>query len=279
MNQHVVKSGDTLSAIAKQYYGDTSRAKDIAKANGIENPDRIQVGWTLVLPDLSASAPTSEAPSSQPRGTSKDEGFRVTQSQLEAIMTTTAEVTQYCDAVNACLQRYEINTALRAAHFLAQVAHESGGFRYIEENLNYSAEALKSVFGKYFQDDALASDYARQPQKIANRVYADRMGNGSEVSGDGWRYRGRGLIQLTGKSNYTQYADSRQVDVVQTPDLVATDPILATDVAGWYWESRELNRYADNDDIRTITKRINGGYNGLEDRQGYLNRAKGAFGV
>jgi putative chitinase len=135
------------------------------------------------------------------------------------------------------------------------------------------------VFSNYFQDDAIASDYARQPQKIANRVYANRMGNGSELSGDGWRYRGRGLIQLTGKSNYTQYADARQVDVVQTPDLVATDPILATDVAGWYWKSRDLNRYADNDDIRAITKRINGGYNGLEDRQGYLQRAKGVFGA
>ena len=94
-------------------------------------------------------------------------------------------MTQYCDAVHACLQRYAINTPLRAAHFLAQVAYESGGFRYVEENLNYSASALKSVFGKYFQDDALASDYARQPQKIANRVYANRMGNGNEYSGDG----------------------------------------------------------------------------------------------
>jgi len=135
------------------------------------------------------------------------------------------------------------------------------------------------VFGKYFQDDALALSYARQPQKIANRVYANRMGNGNEYSGDGWRYRGRGLIQLTGRANYTQYADTRQVDVVQTPNPVATDPILATDVAGWYWDSRDLNHYADNDDIRAITKHINGGYNGLEDRQDYLHRAKGAFGV
>jgi len=272
MNQYVVKSGDTLSAIAKHYYGDTSRAKDIAEANGIDNPDLIQAGQTLVLPDFSASSPTSEV-SSQP-----GEGFRVTESQLEAITKTTAEVAQYCEAVNACLQRYEMNTPLRATHFLAQIAHESGGFRYVEENLKYSAQALRSVFSKYFQDDAIASDYARQPQKIANRVYANRMGNGSELSGDGWRYRGRGLIQLTGKSNYTQYADARQVDVVQTPGLVATDPILATDVAGWYWKSRDLNRYADSDDIRAITKRINGGYNGLEDRQGYLQRANSAFG-
>jgi len=279
MNQYVIKAGDTLNAIAKRYYGDTSRAKDIANANGIQNPDLIEAGQMLVLPDFSSLKSTSEAISSPLQPTSQEAVFRVTQSQLEAMMKTTAEVTQYCDAVNACLQRYEINTPLRAAHFLAQVAHESGGFRYVEENLNYSANALKSVFGKYFQDDALASDYARQPQKIANRVYANRMGNDGEHSGDGWRYRGRGLIQLTGKANYTQYADARQVDVVQTPDLVATDPRLATDVAGWYWDSRDLNRYADNDDIRAITKRINGGYNGLEDRQDYLDRAKGAFGV
>ncbi|ETW93959.1 MAG: hypothetical protein ETSY1_36940 [Candidatus Entotheonella factor] len=189
-------------------------------------------------------------------------------------MKTTADVTEYCEAVNACLQRYRINTPLRAAHFLAQIAHESGGFRYVEENLNYSANALKSVFGKYFKDDHLASDYARQPKKIANRVYANRMGNGNERSGDGWRFRGRGLIQLTGKSNYTQYADARQVDVIQTPDRVALDPMLATDVAGWYWDCHTLNRYADNDDIHAITKRINSEYNGVRDRQFYLNRAK-----
>jgi putative chitinase len=279
MKQYVVKSGDTLSAIAKRYYGNASQAKNIAKANGIKNPNQIKMGWKLVLPGLPSAQSSPDVSPSQPPPTSKDAGFRVTESQLAEIMKTTAEVTQYCEAVNACLQRYEINTPLRAAHFLAQIAHESGGFRYVEENLNYSENALKSVFGKYFKDNALASDYARRPQKIANRVYANRMGNGSEGSGDGWRYRGRGLIQLTGKSNYTQYADARQVDVVQTPDLVATEPMLATDVAGWYWDSRALNRYADNDDIRAITKRINGGYNGLKDRQFYLNRAKDALRV
>ncbi len=281
MKQHIVKSGDTLNAIAKRYYGHASRAKDIAKANGIKNPNQIKVGWKLVLPDMSSlelpsdTVPTPAQPAVQDE--SKDEGFRVSASQLADIMKTTAEVTAYCEAVNACLQRYDINTPLRAAHFLAQVAHESGGFRYVEENLNYSAHALKSVFGKYFKDDTLVSNYARHPQKIANRVYANRMGNGSERSGDGWRYRGRGLIQLTGKSNYTQYAEARCVDVVQTPDLVAKDPTLATDVAGWYWDSRTLNRYADNDDLRAITKRINGGYHGLKDRQFYLNRAKNAL--
>ncbi len=279
MNQHIVRSGDTLNEIAKRYYGNVSRAKDIAKANGIKNPSHIKVGWKLVLPALSSLELASDGPPAPPPRTSKDKGFQVAESQLAAIMKTTAEVTEYCEAINACFQRYEVNTPLRAAHFLAQIAHESGGFRYVEENLNYSANALKSVFGKYFKDDTLASDYARRPQKIANRVYANRMGNGSERSGDGWRYRGRGLIQLTGKSNYIEYADARQVDVIQTPDLVAGDPMLATDVAGWYWDRRDLNRYADNDDLRAITKRINGGYNGLKDRQFYLNRAKEAFRV
>ncbi|ETX02826.1 LysM peptidoglycan-binding domain-containing protein [Candidatus Entotheonella palauensis] len=283
MKQHVVQSGDTLNTIAKQYYVDVRRAKDIARANGIKNPNQIKVGWRLVLPNVSPpqtiSATSPAKPKPQPASKHKTEGIRITESQLAEIMKTTAEMTQYCEAVNTCLQHYNINTPLRAAHFLAQIAHESGGFRYLEENLNYSANALKSMFGKYFKDDRLASDYARQPHKIANRVYANRMGNGNERSGDGWRYRGRGLIQLTGKTYYSQYADDRQVDVVQTPNLVASDPMLATDVAGWYWDSRALNQYADNDDMRAITKRINGGHHGLKDRQFYLNRAKNALGV
>jgi putative chitinase len=279
MRQYIVKSGDTLSAIAKRCYGNASRAKAIAKANGIKNPNQIKVGWKLMLSDLSSLEPASEVSPVQLPATSKDKSFRVAESQLAEIMKTTAEMTEYCEAVNACLQRYMINTPLRAAHFLAQIAHESGGFRYVEENLNYSAHALKSVFGKYFKDATLVSNYAQRPHKIANRVYANRMGNGSERSGDGWRYRGRGLIQLTGKANYTQYADARQIDVIATPELVSEDAMFATDVAGWYWDNRGLNRYADNDDIRAITKRINGGGNGIKDCQFYLHRAKVAFQV
>ena len=277
MQKYMVQPGDTLNTIAMAYYGHANRAKDIAKANGIKNPRRIKAGWKLVLPDISPALSTSEASSPFSPRTATDAGFRITESQLAEIMNATTEVVQYCEAVNACLQRYEINTPLRAAHFLAQVAHESGGLRCVEENLDYGENALKSVYGKYFKDNSLASHYAGRPQKIANRVYAHRMGNGGERSGDGWRYRGRGLIPLTGKANYADYADDRHVDVVQDPDQVAENPMLATDVAGWYWNSQTLNRLADNDDIRAITKRICGACEGLKDRLFYLKRAKNAL--
>ena len=277
MQKYMVQPGDTLNTIAKAYYGHANRAKDIARANGIRNPRHIKAGWKLVLPDISPALSTSEASPSSSLRDASDEGFRVTESQLADIMKTTADVMHYCEAVNACLQRYTINTPLRAAHFLAQVAHESGGLRSVEENLAYGENDLKAVYSQYFKDDSLTSGYAGRPQKIANRVYANRLGNGGEHSGDGWRYRGRGLIPLTGKANYIDYADARHVDVVKDPDQVAVSPMLATDVAGWYWDSRALNRFADNDDIRAITKRIHGGCEGLKEREFYLQRAKDAL--
>lgn len=178
--------------------------------------------------------------------------------------------------LNEAFLRYEINTPLRQAHFIAQIAHESGSFRYREENLNYSAEALKRVFGKYFRDPGMAELYARSPEKIANRVYANRLGNGPEPSGDGWKFRGRGLIQLTGKSNYTAYSEDCNIDLIENPDMVSD--YLCTDVAGWFWDSRNLNPLADSDDIEKITRKINGGLNGLEDRKVFLTRAKTVLG-
>ena len=140
--------------------------------------------------------------------------------------------------IDGITDTFQINSELRLAHFLAQAAHESGGFRLVQENLNYSADGLKAIFGKYFPGN-LNESYARQPQKIANRVYASRMGNGSEASGEGWNYHGRGYIQLTGKSNYQAFSTAIGNDCVANPDLVATTYPLAS--AAWFFSTRNLN--------------------------------------
>lgn len=186
---------------------------------------------------------------------------------------------KYLDALNEEMQKAEINTPLRVAHFIAQLAHESGNFRYHTENLNYSAKALRAVFGKYFPTNDEAEAYERQPEKIANRVYADRMGNGDEASGEGWKYRGRGLIQLTGKDNYTRCSAALDLDLVNEPEQVAENPNIAVAAAAWFWNQRKLNDYADQDDVKAITKRINGGYHGLENRMNFLVRAKDILGI
>lgn len=185
----------------------------------------------------------------------------------------------YLEALNLILPEYQINTNLRLCHFLAQIIHESGHLKYNQENLNYSAKALRSVFGKYFPTDALAEQYARKPEKIANRVYANRMGNGDEASGDGWLRRGRGLIQLTGTDNYKACSKALNIDLMKNPDLIVSNAEVCVKTACWYWSVNNLNKYADIDDIKTITKRINGGYNGLEDRTKILNTAKKVLGI
>ena len=165
-----------------------------------------------------------------------------------------------------------INTDQRAQMFLAQIAHESAGFTSYEENLNYSADRLLQIFPKYFTG-ANVADYSRQPRKIASRVYAGRMGNGDEASGDGWSYRGRGLIQLTGLTNYRQASMGLATDFVIAPDLVEI-PDMAALVAAWYWNTRGCNELADANDFTGITKRINGGLNGLNDRLAKLEIIK-----
>ena len=171
------------------------------------------------------------------------------------------------EQIPECAAKFKINTPLRLAHFLAQCGHESAGFKATQENLNYSADGLNKIFGKYFKTVSAAS-YARQPEKIASRVYANRMGNGDEASKDGWKYRGRGYIQLTGKSNYAEFDKSVNEDVVANPDLVASKYALLS--AAWYWNSRSLNASADKgatDAVVTeITKKVNGGTIGLADR-------------
>lgn len=165
------------------------------------------------------------------------------------------------------MEKFGINTPLRLAHFLAQCGHESGGFRAVQENLNYSANGLKGIFGKYFPGN-LAESYARQPEKIASRVYGNRMGNGDESSKEGYKFRGRGYIQLTGKQNYTAFAQSIGEDTVANPDLVATKYPLAS--AAWFFSKNGLNAIADKgatDQIVTlVTRRVNGGTIGLADR-------------
>lgn len=180
----------------------------------------------------------------------------------------------YIDALNKVLPTYQINTKLRLCHFLAQILHESGNLKYKSENLNYSAKALRSVFGKYFKTDEIANEYARKPEKIANRVYANRMGNGDEASGDGWLRRGRGLIQLTGTDNYKACTKALNIDLMKNPDLIISNAEICVKAACWFWNKNNLNNFADTDNIKAITKRINGGYNGLEDRESILKRAK-----
>lgn len=180
----------------------------------------------------------------------------------------------YINALNKILPEYKINTKLRLCHFLAQILHESGNLKYKSENLNYSAKALRSVFPKYFKTDEIANQYARKPEKIANRVYANRMGNGDEASGDGWLRRGRGLIQLTGTDNYKACTKALNVDLMKNPDLIISNAEICIKTACWFWNSKKLNELADKDDIKSITKRINGGYNGLDDRNSILKKAK-----
>jgi putative chitinase len=169
--------------------------------------------------------------------------------------------------------KFEINTPLRLAHFLAQCGHESGGFKVVKENLNYGAKGLRSIFGKYFPTDALALAYERKPEKIDNKVYANRMLNGDEASGDGYKFCGRGFIQLTGKENYTNFGKAIGVDLTATPDLVATQyPLLS---AAWFFHKNGLHKLADagatEAAVTSVTKRVNGGVIGLADRIKHFN--------
>lgn len=188
------------------------------------------------------------------------------------------ECEYYIDALNKILPQFQINTNIRLAHFLAQILHESGNLKYKSENLNYSASALRSVFAKYFPNDEIAKEYERKPEKIANRVYCARMGNGIESSGDGWKYRGRGLIQLTGHDNYKACGEALKLELLEDPDLLCNKSEVIVASACWYWNSRNLNALADKDDIVGITKKINGGTNGLEDRKNNLTIAKSILG-
>jgi putative chitinase len=204
--------------------------------------------------------------------------MRLTASQLKQMVTGITHVDHWIEAFDQLLPDYEINTPKRVAAFIAQCAHESGNFRFLKENLNYKAESLMKTFPKYFSDRDTANAYAKQPIKIANRVYANRMGNGDEASGDGYRYCGRGLIQLTGKTNYDWFAASLEISATEASEYLETFEGAAQS-ACWFWESNNLNVEADAGDIKKMTKKINGGYIGLDDRIKHYEHALHILGA
>jgi putative chitinase len=197
--------------------------------------------------------------------------FDFTQDKLAQILPGNPFIDHWHEALCKILPDYDISTPERVAAFLAQTAHESGGYRALKENLNYRAETLCKVWPRYF-NASNANQYAHNQEAIANRAYANRMGNGDEASGDGFRYCGRGLIQLTGKSNYTAFANSIETPLEEIPDFLATFE-GAIQSACWFWETNNLNQYADSGDILTMTKKINGGTLGLADRQQHYQHA------
>ena len=178
----------------------------------------------------------------------------------------------WVDALNETFERFDISTPVRQAAFIGQCGHECANFRILEENLNYRAETLMKLWKSRFPTIEIANEYARNPKKIANKVYSSRMGNRDEASGDGYRFRGRGCIQLTGHANYFHAGQACGEDFVMQPDLVAT-PRYAAMTAGWFWNTHKLNQYADSKDYKTLTKKINGGFIGLEDRIKHINEA------
>jgi putative chitinase len=206
----------------------------------------------------------------------------ITRAQLLAIMPNAAPAApQYLRPLGEAMGRYAIDRPARQAAFLAQLAHESGQLRRVQENLNYAWDGLRKVFPRHFRSDAEAQAYDRQPERIANRVYANRMLNGDEASGDGWRFRGRGPIQVTGRENYRKAGQALGIGLESDPDRML-DPATGCLAAAWFWHSRGLNTLADADSengFREITRRINGGFLGLEERIHYWERARQVLGL
>lgn len=204
--------------------------------------------------------------------------MQITKEQLIKIMPLSKRnAEKFLPYLNKYMDAFGINTPLRIAHFLGQIAVESAQLTAWVENLNYSEQGLLNVFPKYFTR-AIVKAYARKPQKIASRVYANRLGNGSELSGDGWKYRGRGIIQITGKSNYKAYGDylvktGMNVDLLKNPELLETLPGLIKSGCWWWW-SHGCNELADKDSVILLTRKINGGSNGIAERTKFTNAAK-----
>jgi putative chitinase len=184
---------------------------------------------------------------------------------------------KWLEPLKETFEKYNIDTAKRQAAFIGQCMHESGGFKLLEETLNYSAKALMNTWPSRFPTEEMANQYARNPEKIANKVYGGRMGNADESSGEGWKYRGRGIKQLTGKENYDRCGSGLGVDLVNDPDKLL-DPKYAALSAGWFWNKHNLNDLADKSDVETMTKRINGGLLGLDARKVAIAKAESILG-
>jgi putative chitinase len=207
--------------------------------------------------------------------------MQLTKEQLKQLLPKNPYIDQWHNALSQLLPDYGIDTPQRIAAFIAQCAHESGNFMFLKENLNYRAPTLRKLFAKYFPTDELANEYANKPNKqeaIANRIYANRMGNGDEASGDGFRFCGRGLIQLTGRENYSWFAASIGVSVEEAAEYLQTFEGAAQS-ACWFWETNNLNKWADTGDIKELTRRINGGYIGLDDRIKHYQHALHVLGA
>ena len=206
--------------------------------------------------------------------------MELSQEQLQQMLPNNRYAAQWHEALLSVLPNYDITTPLRIAAFIAQCSHESGQFTVLEENLNYRAETLTRLWPNRFPPDVAARYVAmsNKQEAIANRAYCNRMGNGDEASGDGYKYRGRGLIQLTGKDNYVSFSLSEDNEALIKPELVS-QPNLAVQSACWFWKNNNLNRFADVGDIVGLTRAINGGYNGLEERKKYYENALRILGV
>jgi putative chitinase len=264
--KYEVKTGDTLGTIAKKFLIEPMRIID---ENNIKNPDKIRVGELLFIPEqpMDQSVQVKQSPLSV---------ITIDEKQVQEILPHAKKknIKKYAQALAQGLESVEINRPLRLAHFFAQIAIESSSLNATEESLMYSAERLEKVFRKHFPTLQIAKEYAGSPQKIANLIYANRLGNGDEKSGDGWRYRGRGLIQLTGKENYKVCGEAINQPLLSDPDIVSKDPHVSVMVCCWFWKLKNLNKYADRDDIKKITKKINGGYNEIKQREQALYQAK-----
>lgn len=259
--KYTVKPGDTLSGLAKEFLGDYSYWRDIAEASKLANPNVLNVGDVLTIPVRTTT--------------------RITEEQIRPLSQyiSSEERSELVDVINHYLPIWGITEPLEIAHFLAQVSHESAGFKARTENLNYSAKALRLVFGKYFKTDEEAAKFARKPEAIANIVYANRMGNGPAESGDGWKYRGQGYIQLTGFDNYEAAAEELRLPIMSDPSILSSNVRMALKVSAWYWEKYRLEEYALRDDLVGLTKRINGGTHGLASRERLTNTMKEAMGL
>ena len=204
--------------------------------------------------------------------------FEFTKEQLKEILHRDREVDEWYDAMIEMFPKYGITTKNRVAGFLAQTAHESANYKTITENLNYSAKGLDAIFGKYFTRRGISpKNYHREPAKIANHIYANRMKNGDTASGDGWRFRGGGILQLTGRHNYTAFGKSVNMTAEDATDYVRTKQ-GAIESACWFWRTNNINKHCDNNDIITMTKRINGGTIGLADRKKHYAHALEVLG-